>query len=78
MSKSVKAAVALGVLLSLTVARPVMADEATMAFQANIERSIETLNQMQALFARIDQRHKDQAAAAAAAANTTPAPEAAK
>jgi glutathione S-transferase len=64
-----KAAVALGLLLGLMVGgRPVMADEATAAFIANVARAQATLDEMQALFTRMDQRR-----AAAAAASTTPA-----
>jgi hypothetical protein len=70
MSRSIVAGIGLAVLLSMIAVRPVLADESTAAFLATIQRANATLDQMQALFARIDQRHKDQAAAA----TTTPPP----
>src|SRR5689334_6407586 len=60
-----KAGIGLAALVGMAVASPVLADEATMAFQANVDKAIATLNQMQALFEQIDKRHRDQAAAAA-------------
>jgi hypothetical protein len=115
MSSSIKQAVCLGVLLSLAVSLPALAQQderaqrrerrqqdrmtrqerreqreqrgqqgdrmpmgqmngqdPTVAFQANVQKATGTLNDMQSLFARIDQRKKDQAAAVGV--NTTPAP----
>lgn len=70
MTKSIKVMIGLALLVSLAAVRPAHADEATAAFQANVQRALATLDQMQALFVRIDQRHQ----AAVAASATTPAP----
>jgi len=73
MSRSMRAGLGLAVLLSPILAQPVLADEATAAFLANIQRANATLDQMQALFTRMDQRRQAQAAGGAATGQAAPA-----
>lgn len=60
-----KAGIGLAVLAGMAVTTPVLADEATAAFQSNVDKAIATVNQMQTLFDQIDKRHRDQAASIA-------------
>jgi type II secretory pathway component PulM len=71
MSHSRKATAGLAMVVLMACASPVFADPATEAFIATTQHAIETLNSMQALFVRMDQR---KAAQAAGAATTSPAP----
>jgi len=72
MSHSRKSTLGLAALLCLVSASPVLADASTQAFIATTQHAIQTLNDMQALFVRMDQRKAAQAAGAATA--PTPAP----
>lgn len=56
-------------------ATPAAAQNGPADFQATVQRAISTLDQMQALFARIDQRHQEAAAAQQPQPTTAPAPE---
>jgi len=70
MIRTGKAALAGLATLGIFAAMPAMADETTEAFQLNVQRAIKTLDDMQALFTRMDARKKAQASGTA----TTSAP----
>jgi hypothetical protein len=71
MARSIKPAAAAVALLGIFLTTPALADEATQAFQFNVQRAIKTLDDMNALFARMDQRKRDQAAGTAATGAAT-------
>ena len=76
MSRALKAGIGLAMLFSLLAARPVLAarqvipDDPAAMFQTNVQKALGTIDQMQALFTRIDQRHQSETAAAAAQAKS--------